>query len=82
SFFLSFLAIDLSFAQTTVENFYFPVHRPSGLDWQQIKTEHFRIIFPKTEDSLAFRSATILENQYLKAVELSGGRLNNFPVII
>ncbi|MAC05584.1 MAG: hypothetical protein CL671_10785 [Balneola sp.] len=82
SFFLSFWAIDLSFAQTTVENFYFPVHRPSGLDWQQIKTEHFRIIFPKTEDSLAFRSATILENQYLKAVELSGGRLNNFPVII
>lgn len=73
---------ELSLAQSTIQNFYFPVHRPSGLDWQQLKTEHFRIIFPKTEDSLAFRTATILENQYPKAAGLSGGNLNNFPVII
>ena len=75
------LCSDLSLAQVSYGNFYFPVHRPAGLDWQQLKTDHFRIIYPKNEDSLAYRAASILENQYPKAVALSGGELKNFPVI-
>ena len=73
---------DVSYGQISYTNIYYPIHRPSGLDWQQLKTEHFRIIFPKTEDSLAFRAASILENQYPLTVALTGGSLNNFPVII
>lgn len=78
----SILCANLATAQLTYTDFYFPVHRPAGLNWQQLKTDHFRIIFPETEDSLAYRAATILENQYPKTVALSGGKLNNFPVII
>lgn len=76
------LCSNFSFAQDSYENFYFPIHRPSGLDWQQLKTDHFRIIYPKGNDSLAYRAASILENQYPKAAELSGGSLKNFPIII
>ncbi|MEX2478404.1 MAG: hypothetical protein WD357_08200 [Gracilimonas sp.] len=60
----------------------FTINRPAGLDWQEIKTEHFRIIFPNGEDSLAYRSAAILESHYDQAYELTGGTLKNFPVIL
>lgn len=60
----------------------FVINRPGGLDWQEIKTEHFRIIFPNGEDSLAYRSAAILESHYDEAKELTGGSLKNFPVIL
>lgn len=62
--------------------FYYAQYRPSGLNWQQLKTEHFRIIFPAGEDSLAFRAARILESQYPFASEITGGSLQNFPVIL
>lgn len=58
------------------------INRPGGLSWQQIKTEHFRIIFPDGEDSLAYRSAAILESHYAQTSELTGGKLKNFPVIL
>ena len=58
------------------------INRPGGLNWQQIKTEHFRIIFPDGEDSLAYRSAAILESHYAQTSELTGGTLRNFPVIL
>ncbi len=58
------------------------INRPSGLNWQQLKTPHFRIIFPDGEDSLAYRSAAILESQYESISNLTGGRLNNFPVVL
>ncbi len=79
---LLLITIDSSKAQSSFQNIYFPVHRPAGLEWQQLKTDHFRIIFPKSVDSLAFRTASILENQYPEAKELSGGSLINFPVVI
>ncbi|MBD3617141.1 MAG: hypothetical protein HUJ22_11280 [Gracilimonas sp.] len=60
----------------------FTFNRPAGLNWQQIKTEHFRIIFPDGEDSLAYRSAAILESHYDQTSELTGGKLKNFPVIL
>lgn len=64
------------------QSIYFPQHRPSGLNWQQLKTDHFRIIYPAANDSLAYRTAKILEQQYPKTVELTGGKLKNFPVIL
>jgi len=78
----SILCSSISIAQISYQNFYFPLNRPASLDWQELKTDHFRIIYPATEDSLALRTASILENQYPKTVALSGGKLKAFPVII
>ncbi len=58
------------------------IFRPMGLNWQELKTTHFRIIFPDGADSLAYRSAAILESQYAGASKLTGGTLKNFPVIL
>ncbi len=60
----------------------YTIHRPTGLKWKQIKTDHFRVIYPDGEDSLAYRSAAILESSYPKASKLTGGSLSNFPVIL
>ncbi len=57
-------------------------YRPSGLNWQQLKTPHFRIVFPAGEDSLAWQSGRILEQQYGKVQKLTGGELHDFPVIL
>ncbi|MFP8489885.1 hypothetical protein ACKGJO_12420 [Gracilimonas sp. Q87] len=74
----------LLFPSVVFSQLYVPltVNRPGGLDWQEIRTEHFRIIFPNGEDSLAYRSAAILESHYAKTYELTGGTLKNFPVIL
>lgn len=61
---------------------YYTQYRPGHLNWQQIKTEHFRIIFPDGEDSLAYRSAAILESHYQSSKDFTGGSLHNFPVIL
>jgi hypothetical protein len=58
------------------------VYRPMALNWQELKTTHFRIIFPDGADSLAYRSAAILEAEYAGASKLTGGTLENFPVIL
>lgn len=56
--------------------------RPRGLDWQQLKTGHFRVIFPKGEEEAALRTGKILEQHYPDASALTGGALNNFPVVL
>ncbi|MDZ7805882.1 MAG: hypothetical protein U5K71_02055 [Gracilimonas sp.] len=78
------LAMLLLLPSVVFSQLYVPltVNRPGGLDWQEIRTEHFRIIFPNGEDSLAYRSAAILESHYDKTFELTGGTLKNFPVIL
>lgn len=62
--------------------FYYTKLRPQGLNWQQLKTPHFRIIFPSGEDSLAYKAGLILEQQYPNASELTGGKLKNFPIVL
>ncbi len=66
-------------AQST---FYYSKLRPAGLNWKQLKTPHFRVIFPEGEDSLAYSTGLILEQQYPNASELTGGKLRNFPVVL
>lgn len=67
------------FAQTEI---YPTTHRPYSLDWHILKTEHFRVIFPKGEENSAYKTANILENYYPKASKIIGGKLNNFPVVL
>lgn len=75
-------AFMLLFSGAASAQFYYSQYRPGGLNWQQLKTEHFRIIFPAGEDSLAFRAAQILEFQYPSASAITGGSLKNFPVVL
>jgi hypothetical protein len=58
------------------------INRPAGLNWQQLQTDHFRIIFPNGQDSVAYRSAAILEAHYMQTSALTGGTLSNFPVVL
>jgi len=62
--------------------FYPVVNRPPGLNWQYLKTPHFRIIYPAGEDSLAYRTGRILEHEYPDVRSLVGGDLQDFPVVI
>lgn len=62
--------------------FYPTQYRPPGLDWQQLQTPHFKIVFPQGEDSAAWRTAHILEGEYDEVQELADGSLSNFPVIL
>lgn len=70
-------------AQFTIpQQVYSTIHRPTGYDWQELKSPHFRVIYPSGLDSLARRTAMILEQQYPKASQLTGGSLSNFPVVL
>ena len=56
--------------------------RPSNLDWQLLKTRHFRVIYPLKAQKEAFQTALILESEYSDISGLTGGTLNNFRMII
>ncbi|MEX2368138.1 MAG: hypothetical protein WD510_01410 [Balneolaceae bacterium] len=72
-----FFFSDIAFSQL-----YPARYRPPGLDWQQLKTGHFRILYPAAADSIALHAANILEKEYPKIQHLVGGSLSNFPVIL
>lgn len=57
-------------------------HRPAGLNWQELHSPHFRIIFASGHEDIARRAARILESQYYKTLELTGGKLKRFPVVL
>lgn len=76
-FFLFLCIYSSGFAQ-----FYPTQYRPPGQDWQQLQTSHFKIVFPQGEDSVARRTARILESEYTEIQELADGSLSNFPVIL
>lgn len=57
-------------------------HRPDGRNWQELSTDHFRIIFPYGQDSLAIRAGVILEGSYPQTERLTGGSLQKFPFIL
>jgi hypothetical protein len=56
--------------------------RPHNQDWQELKTDHFRIIYPAKSSEYALRTARILELQYDSVQDLVGGRLSGFPVVL
>lgn len=57
-------------------------NRPASINWQELNTPHFRIIFPARHDSLARRAAAILETEYPQAKAVTGGSLEHFPVVL
>lgn len=70
------------YSQPAFSQFYPTKYRPPNLDWHQLKTPHFNIVFPAGEDSIAYRTGRILEHEYPKVQELVGGELNEFPVVL
>ena len=75
---LLFLILQTSaFAQ-----FYPTQYRPPNLQWQQLNTPHFKIVFPNGEDSVAWRTGRILESEYREVQELADGALTGFPIIL
>lgn len=62
--------------------FYYPAEYRPPADWQQLITEHFRIVYPAGADSSAWQTAGILESRYDEVRLLVGGDLHNFPVIL
>lgn len=76
------IALFLLMYSTGFSQFYPTQHRPPGLGWQQLQTPHFQIVFPQGEDSIAWRTARILETEYGKVQQLTGGTLSGFPVIL
>lgn len=75
--FLVLISSDAAYSQL-----YQTQYRPPNQDWRELKTGHFRILFPAESESVAFQSAKILEREYPKARKLVGGELHNFPVIL
>ncbi len=80
-FLLACLLAGDSYAQLVYPR-YTAANRPGGLDWQELNTPHFRLIFPNGEDSSAYAAGRILEQQYPGSQKLSGGSLSRFPVIL
>ena len=76
------LVILLSMDMYAQNPLYFTQHRPSGLNWQELNSPHFRIIFAEGDDAIARRAARILESQYATTYELTGGKLRRFPVVL
>jgi Tol biopolymer transport system component len=76
------LLILLLSANVAAAQFYSVQNRPPNLEWQQIETPRFKIVFPAGADSAAYQTAGILEQQYESVQKLIGGELKNFPVIL
>ncbi|WP_176719461.1 TolB-like translocation protein [Rhodohalobacter halophilus] len=57
-------------------------YRLPNLNWQEINTERFRLIYPEIYRDEAIRSLSILESEYNDIQQFVGGELRRFPVII
>ncbi|MGK7371308.1 MAG: hypothetical protein ACNS64_13945, partial [Candidatus Halalkalibacterium sp. M3_1C_030] len=79
---LTGILLFLLFQTSAFAQFYPTQYRPPDLQWQQLKTPHFNIVFPNGEDSVAWRTGRILESEYKEVQELADGSLSGFPVIL
>lgn len=66
----------------SINALYDNIYRPPNLQWQQLKTPHFNIIFPRNERETTFETGRILEYQYKDVQQLVGGELKQFPVVL
>lgn len=55
---------------------------PPSIKWQQIQSEHFKIIYPRGFESEANRTANILENIYEPASRSLGSSPRKFPILL
>lgn len=79
-FFLLFFTFGLS--GSAFSQLYFNQYRPPAQDWQELRTDHFRIIYPAEAESAAYRAGRILEIQYPEIQKAVGGNLRYFPFVL
>ncbi|MFN2374744.1 MAG: hypothetical protein ABR545_13130, partial [Cyclonatronaceae bacterium] len=60
---------------------YESVFRPK-LDWYELRSPHFRVIYHEGEDSAARTTAQLLESQYEIVQSLVGGNVRKLPVVL
>jgi hypothetical protein len=77
-----FIAIFLFVIHSVAVAQFYPTQYRPPVDWQQLSTPHFNIIYPLGEDSVAWKTARILEKEYPGVQSLTGGELSDFPVIL
>lgn len=76
-------ALILVFAGTDLyAQLYSTTYRAPGQDWQELRSERFRVIYPAAYRDLAYETLTILELDYNDIQDLVGGSLRDFPVIL
>jgi hypothetical protein len=78
---LIIIALITLFPAISIAQFYDNALRPK-LEWSELQTPHFRIIYHDGLESIAQRAAVILEEQYPIQKAIYGGSLSNFPVVI
>ncbi len=71
------LAASTSFAQ-----FYDKGQDPGGIKWENIRTDHFQVIFPEDFQSEGQRMAHILESYYIPNSDYLNHRPKPIPVIL
>ena len=57
-------------------------YRLPGLEWQEIRSDRFRVIYPVNYRDEAIRSLSILEAEYGDIKSYIGGELQEFPFIL
>ncbi len=67
---------------TTYSQYYSSGPDPAGIKWYQIKTEHFRFVFPEEFKEQAQRTAAIFENVYLYGGYTLGHKPKKIDVLI
>ncbi|MCH8548331.1 MAG: hypothetical protein LAT80_05600 [Balneolaceae bacterium] len=76
------LIFSLLFAAPLHAQFYNTQYRLPDQNWQEIRSEQFRVIYPARYESEAIRTLSILEKESSDIRELVGGELRHFPFIL
>ena len=70
-----------AWATTLFAQLYPTIYRPP-VEWMELKTDHFQIIYPKGEERWAKKAGRIMEAQFDSTKKLMGNNLNNMPLIL
>lgn len=56
--------------------------RPASIEWRQIESETFRVIYPAGAEAQAIRSAELLSTHYPVVSQRLGAQLRSFPLVL
>lgn len=78
-----FLFVSLLYREPATAQFVNYGTDPSRLKWRSVQTEHFNLIYPLGNDSMAYRYAQLLETAYPRIGKtMNGYKKEHFPVIL
>ncbi|NSW93154.1 MAG: hypothetical protein HPY62_00420 [Bacteroidales bacterium] len=80
--YLSLILVTMLSTAIASSQYYETGQDPASLKWMQIKTEHFRLIYPESYSTEGINYAKTLEGSYSKLAHLYPGQRFRIPVII